>query len=173
MSADPDATARFALKVWQYKQGEAVSLMVHLGDRLGLYRAMEGGGALTSAELAERTGMQERWLREWLKGHAGAGLALRVLGAEFPKGTFHGLDPSRFAIERAVASTDLSNVSFAVGRAEDLAAGSGYDLAISFDCLHDMTFPDRAASAVRRAIAGDGTWLIKEIRSAGDWSADQ
>lgn len=37
----------------------------YLGDRLGLYRAMAGAGPLTSQALAERTGTQERLVREW------------------------------------------------------------------------------------------------------------
>ena len=49
-----DRLGAFALRVWGYKQGEVVSLMVHLGDRLGLYRAMAGQGPMTAAELAER-----------------------------------------------------------------------------------------------------------------------
>ena len=36
-----------------------------------------------------------------------------------------------------------------------------------------MTFPDRAAAALRRAIADDGTWLIREIKSSGRWQQDQ
>jgi hypothetical protein len=40
--------------------------MVHLGDRLGLYRALDGAGRpLTSAELAAAAGLDERWVREW------------------------------------------------------------------------------------------------------------
>src|SRR5436190_11705850 len=47
--------------------------MVHLGDRLGLYRAMrEAGEPVTSAELAERTNTQERWVREWAHNQAAA-----------------------------------------------------------------------------------------------------
>ena len=38
--------------MWSYKQGEMVSLLVHLGDRLGLYRVMDGAGTLTAQELA-------------------------------------------------------------------------------------------------------------------------
>ncbi|MFJ6074011.1 class I SAM-dependent methyltransferase [Streptomyces sp. NPDC093065] len=37
-----------------------------LGVRLGLYRAMSGAGPLTSEELAGRTGLVERYTREWL-----------------------------------------------------------------------------------------------------------
>ncbi len=33
---DPEEVARFAFRVWSYKQGEMVSLLIHLGDRLGL-----------------------------------------------------------------------------------------------------------------------------------------
>ena len=72
--SDPDRLASLALQVWGYKQGEVVSLMIHLGDRLGLYRAMAGQGPITAASLAARTGLHERWLLEWLRGQAAAGL---------------------------------------------------------------------------------------------------
>jgi 2-polyprenyl-3-methyl-5-hydroxy-6-metoxy-1,4-benzoquinol methylase len=71
---DPDKLQQLALRVWGYKQGEVVALMVHLGDRLGLYRAMAAAGPLTAGMLARRTGLQERWLLEWLRGQAAAGL---------------------------------------------------------------------------------------------------
>jgi SAM-dependent methyltransferase len=48
-------------------------LMVHLGDRLGLYRAMAGAGPLTPTELAERTDTRERYVREWLGNQAAGG----------------------------------------------------------------------------------------------------
>jgi hypothetical protein len=46
---------------------------VVLGDRLGLFAALRDGGKMTSAELAARTGTQERLVREWLAGQAAAG----------------------------------------------------------------------------------------------------
>jgi 2-polyprenyl-3-methyl-5-hydroxy-6-metoxy-1,4-benzoquinol methylase len=49
-------------------------MTVHLGDRLGYYRALAEGGAATSAELAEATGTDERYAREWLEQQAVAGL---------------------------------------------------------------------------------------------------
>lgn len=45
-----------------------------LGDRLGLYRALAGAGPLTAAELAERTGTAERYVREWLANQAAGGI---------------------------------------------------------------------------------------------------
>jgi SAM-dependent methyltransferase len=80
---DEDEVARIAFRVWGYKQGELVSLLIHLGDRLGLYRALDGGGAVSAAELAERTGLHERWVREWLKGNAAADLVTSPDGERF------------------------------------------------------------------------------------------
>jgi hypothetical protein len=40
---------------------------VYIGDQLGFYRALANGEAITSVELAKRTGAQERYVREWLE----------------------------------------------------------------------------------------------------------
>lgn len=50
---------------------------VYLGDRLGLYRALEDGGAATASELAERAGIDPRYAREWLE-HQAVGGTLHV-----------------------------------------------------------------------------------------------
>ncbi|HEX4734803.1 MAG TPA: class I SAM-dependent methyltransferase [Thermoleophilaceae bacterium] len=47
--------------------------LVVMGDRLGLYRAMAGAGAITPVELARRTGVAERYVREWLNAQAAGG----------------------------------------------------------------------------------------------------
>jgi SAM-dependent methyltransferase len=47
---------------------------VHLGDRLGYYRALTERGDLTTTELAEATGTDERYAREWLEQQAVAGI---------------------------------------------------------------------------------------------------
>jgi SAM-dependent methyltransferase len=47
-------------------------LMV-IGEKLGLYKAMAGAGALTSQEVAERSGAAERPVREWLRNQAAGG----------------------------------------------------------------------------------------------------
>ena len=81
--AGEDDVRRFAFRVWSYKQGEVVSLMIHLGDRLGLYRAMAGAGPMTAAALAAATGLHERWLLEWLRSQAAAGLVASDDGVTF------------------------------------------------------------------------------------------
>jgi SAM-dependent methyltransferase len=47
--------------------------LVVMGDRLGLYRGLAGAGPLTPAELAQRTGTAERYVREWLNAQAAGG----------------------------------------------------------------------------------------------------
>src|SRR6202011_5903656 len=47
--------------------------LIVIGDRLGLYRAMADGKAVTPAELAAQTGTSERYVREWLNANAASG----------------------------------------------------------------------------------------------------
>src|SRR2546421_3084369 len=47
--------------------------LVVMGDKLGLYRALAGAGGLTPVELARRTGVSERYVREWLNAQAAGG----------------------------------------------------------------------------------------------------
>jgi SAM-dependent methyltransferase len=54
---------------------------VHLGSRLGLYRAIDRLGAPTSAELAAATSTDERYVREWLEQQAVA----RILEVDDPE----------------------------------------------------------------------------------------
>jgi SAM-dependent methyltransferase len=44
----------------------ATAPMVLIGDKLGLYKAMQDSEPVTPAELAQRTGTNERYIREWL-----------------------------------------------------------------------------------------------------------
>jgi SAM-dependent methyltransferase len=53
--------------------GAAISgSLVILGERLGLYAALQAHGPATSIELADATGLNERLLREWLSAQAAA-----------------------------------------------------------------------------------------------------
>jgi len=48
-------------------------LMAYMGDRLDLYSALAEMGAATSEQLAQSTGLEERYIREWLSANAAAG----------------------------------------------------------------------------------------------------
>ncbi len=52
--------------------GANVAMMVHLGRTLKLYDTLKDAGPVTSEDLANRSGLHERWLREWLHGQAAA-----------------------------------------------------------------------------------------------------
>jgi SAM-dependent methyltransferase len=87
-------------------------LMVHLGDRLGLYRAMAGAGPLTPADLATLTGTKERYVREWLGNQTAGG----YVAYDPAEGTFE-LRP-----EQAFVLADEKSPVFLNGAFESVAS---------------------------------------------------
>jgi SAM-dependent methyltransferase len=87
-------------------------LMVHLGDRLGLYRAMAGAGPLTPAALAARTGTSERYVREWLANQAAGG----YVAFHAAEGTFE------LSAEHAMVLADETSPVFLDGAFETIAS---------------------------------------------------
>lgn len=280
---DPDLLALFSFRVFTKLEGAVTAGMIHLGDRLGLYRSL-AEGPKTSSELAHATGLHERWVREWAfnqaaaqlvatsstesgdeaivysltpeavavfadPGHpsfgmgmfhrlpqtmralehmpesfrtgighdydshgpegavgierafepwiaahlvptvlpaldgaverleqgatvidvgCGAGGALMTMARRFPQSTFIGYDISRYALGRArekKAAAGLDNVDFRDPRLDPLPTDGSVDLVVTFDCIHDMTHPDEVMTALRRAIAPDGLWLLVDIKA--------
>ena len=276
LTITPEAIQACAQQVVGFATGHFVSMMVHLGDQLGLYKTLAEVGDVTADDLAQKTGLHPRWLLEWLRNQAGAGLveykggdifalspvaipvladetspfylmgffnqptspetlsrvaeafhtgvgasydeqglqcactikrlgspshgllltflqriggvverleagtkvvdvgcgagdALRTLARQYPNATFEGYDPSAIAIEIAEAETQaegLTNITYHVARAEDLPQNAQYDVVLTLDCLHDMTFPQQAMDAIRGCIKPDGVWIIKDMRSS-------
>jgi 2-polyprenyl-3-methyl-5-hydroxy-6-metoxy-1,4-benzoquinol methylase len=275
---DPEKLKVFAKHVFDAFGGAMTSSMIYLGDRMGLFRALADGGAATSQELADRTGLDERWVREWLhqQGAAGVlehqgdgrfalseegavvladeshpafgagffaqlpsllavveklplcfrsgmglpydalgpegavgierglapwfrallvpmvlprlggvvealeqgakvadvgcggGVALIEMAKAYPKSEFHGFDISRHALARAEENSSeagVSNVSFHHAGDDPLPGDNSFGFITTFDCLHDMADPASAMSAIRKAIADDGTWLIADIKA--------
>ena len=83
VAPDPRDVEAIADRALGYLSGAAVAAQVLLGDQLGLYRALREAGAVTSDELAARSGLHERWVREWLHGQATAGLVRRAGDGRF------------------------------------------------------------------------------------------
>jgi len=100
-------TSREALSERLFDAGLGMldTLVVYLGDRLGLYRAMAGHEGMTSADLASRAGIHERYAREWLEHQAAAG----ILEVDDPAAT---PDERRFRLPPAHAEvlTDLDSL---------------------------------------------------------------
>src|SRR4249920_102046 len=75
MTIDPERLKLYSFLLFSKLDGAVTAGMVHLGDQLGLYAAMRHAGvALTTAELADRAGLHERWVREWAYNQAAAKL---------------------------------------------------------------------------------------------------
>jgi SAM-dependent methyltransferase len=275
---DPERLKEYSKHVFGLLNGAVTSALVCLGDELGLYRALAEGGPASSAQLAERTGLAERWVREWLynqgaarviealpdgrfalspEGAAvlaneshpafgagmfsqlpktlslieplrgafrtGVGLPYDAIGAEgargiergfapwvknflvrvgvpaiaglkekleagakvadvgcgsgaalleiaraFPKAELHGYELSRFALARAEENkraAGATNVTFHHVSEDPLPADGSFSLVLTFDCLHDMTHPERALAAIRKALADDGVLWIADIKA--------
>src|SRR5450755_4120412 len=101
----------------------------------------------------------------------GLGASTILLAQEFPNSRFTGSDYHEGSIDLARKHAGEAGVgdrvSFEVSSATSFS-GDGYDLAATFDCLHDMGDPLSAARHVRQALKPDGTWLIVEPAAADD-----
>jgi len=54
-------------RIFEAALGFMELLTVYVGELLGLYEALAQDGPATAAELASRTGIDERYAREWLE----------------------------------------------------------------------------------------------------------
>ena len=63
-----------ALALMSQLNGLCVAIGIQHGVRLGLFEARSDGGPATSAERADRTELNERWVREWLYQQASGGV---------------------------------------------------------------------------------------------------
>jgi hypothetical protein len=63
----------FVHKVLGDTSAALTTTLAVIGDRLGLFKDLAAHGPATSDELASRTGINERYAREWLGGMASAG----------------------------------------------------------------------------------------------------
>jgi len=162
---DPDELKAFSFRVWNYKKGEMVSLMIHLGDRLGIYRAMDGAGPMTSAELASKTGLQERWLREWMRGQAAAELLdYQPAEGSHPAGSDSADEQDgRFELSAygtAVLADEDSSLAFASGA---FTGGTPPEisekLADAFRTGIGLSYEEMGPNAAHRTERMLGTWI--------------
>ncbi|MEV4740998.1 methyltransferase domain-containing protein [Streptomyces sp. NPDC049555] len=70
---DPSAVAQFLGRVTDDLATAMAGVLCALGVRLGLFAALGTAGPATATELADRTGLSQRHLREWLRGLTSAG----------------------------------------------------------------------------------------------------
>jgi ubiquinone/menaquinone biosynthesis C-methylase UbiE len=99
----------------------------------------------------------------------GLGASTILLAQQYPNSRFTGSDYHDQSIEiarkRAADAGVADRVRFEVAPAAGFS-GTGYELAATFDCLHDMGDPVAAARRIRQALKPDGTWLVVEPYAA-------
>jgi len=92
-SLDWDKVKAFAAVMMNDLGAALQGALSYVGDRLGIFRALAAAGPVTSAELAAHTGLNERYLREWL----GAMTAAKYLEYE-PAGHRYSMLPEHAMI---------------------------------------------------------------------------
>jgi SAM-dependent methyltransferase len=102
---DMDKLMQFVFRAVDEVGATLNTALVVMGDRLGLYRALAGAGPLSPADLAERTGTAERYVREWLNAQAAGGYVT------------YDPDTGRYTLppEQAVALTDPDSPAYLPG----------------------------------------------------------
>ncbi|HJP50857.1 MAG: class I SAM-dependent methyltransferase [Pseudomonadales bacterium] len=151
---DEDKLRSFSGTVWGYKQGEMVSLMIQIGDRLGIYKALYNAGPVTAGELAAKTQLKERWLFEWLRGQAAA----RIL-------EYHGEDRFELSPEGAMVLSDEENsLSFAAGAFSGGTPPETVDKIVdAFRTGVGLSYEDLGPNAAHRTERMLGPWTKQEF----------
>ncbi|MFF0270410.1 class I SAM-dependent methyltransferase [Kribbella sp. NPDC004536] len=80
-TAETEAAGALMGRMFGAALGAAELFTIYLGDVHGIYRAIDEAGPLTASELAERTGLDHRYLVEWLQSQAISGL-LTISGTD-------------------------------------------------------------------------------------------
>jgi hypothetical protein len=72
-----EAIKQFVEKVYADIAGAMATGMAYVGVKTGLFRAMAGKGPMRADYVAEISGLQPRYVEEWLKGMTSAGYLRR------------------------------------------------------------------------------------------------
>ena len=105
---DPEQLKMYSYNVFTQLSGAVTAAMIHLGDRMGLYGVLAAADEpLSTAELAELAGLDERWVREWTFNQASA----RLIVADT------STSPDRFSLspEGVAVLADQDSVAFGMG----------------------------------------------------------
>jgi len=105
---DDQKAAAFADRFLGNLNAAALSLMASVGYRTGLFDAMKGMAPATSYEIAERAGLDERYVREWL-GAMVTGRVVDVIDQE--RLTFHLCDEHAAFVTREAGADNLAMFS--------------------------------------------------------------
>jgi SAM-dependent methyltransferase len=92
--------------------GAMFALSISVGHRLGIYDTLATLDPATSEEIAERTGLQERYVREWLAAQLVGG----IVEHDTEAGTWWLPREHTFVLTRAAGANDLGILAAGVSR---------------------------------------------------------
>lgn len=113
-ATNPDKLKLFSFLLFSKLEGAVTSGMVHLGDQLGLYRALAATThPLTTTQLAAATKLHERWVREWAYNQAAA----KLISFHSERSQPPQLDDDAFFLspEQRAVLADESHPAFGMG----------------------------------------------------------
>src|SRR5436305_1499686 len=135
-SVDQTKTEAFLGKVHRDTSGLTTTIMASIGDRLGLFKQLAHAPA-TSAQLATRAAINERYARAWLGAMASAG-----------------------NVEYDPASERFGQRDVSAGLPEQ------YDVITTFDVIHDAIDPRGLLRTIHQALRPDGRYVCLDINCA-------
>ena len=97
-------------------------------------------------------------------GHGWSSIALATA---YPQAIVDGYDPDVYSIEQARLHADDAGLSDRVRfhAVDGATIDAKADLAMAFECIHDMSNPVEVLGAARGALAGDGAMLVVDERT--------
>ncbi len=113
--------------------------------------------------------MVERMTQGAMVADVGCGGALSsiAMAQAFPNSQFVGFDTSDEALARAranIAEAGVSNIRLVNPFKEAMPKTPTFDLATTFDVIHDTPYPDRLIADIHAALKDGGYWLCEDIR---------
>ncbi|HEX4699815.1 MAG TPA: methyltransferase domain-containing protein, partial [Actinomycetes bacterium] len=135
-------------------------LAIQLGTELGLYQALQDGGPATTAEVAARAGVHERYAREWLEQQAVSSFL-----------TVSGDGPERvFTLPAATAEVllDTSSLAYSAPMARIIAgvAVKMPDLVAAYRTGGGVSWEDFGAVARESQAAMNRPWFEQRLGAA-------
>ncbi|MEK7397207.1 MAG: class I SAM-dependent methyltransferase [Candidatus Poribacteria bacterium] len=106
----------------------------------------------------------------------GTGWSSITLAKAFPKIQIDAVDIDEKSIELARANVNNAGldgqIKFHHSAAEDAKLKGPYDLVTSFICVHDMAYPVKVLSKLRKVMAPDGAVLIGDVAASDSLSGN-
>jgi SAM-dependent methyltransferase len=121
---DEDKLMSFAMRTIDDIAAGYTGVMVSLGSKLGLYKALAGAGPLSAGEVASRAGCSGRYVQEWLNAQAASGYLV-----------YHGVSETyELAPEQAAVLADEDSPFF-IPHAWNVPASMWFDEAQAIDAV--------------------------------------